>query len=206
MANDMTQRLLALMANSEGANGTPTEAMLSELFGNDPRGALIAQYLRNSKVGAEQDDPALDDEEDLLELDMEQAQETEAANDLSTVEQASVDEFSLDRLMRILEDLNAKNESLRTENDELEEWNDTLAAALGACHRCWGERTACSVCGGKGRPGWRLPEDLLFKEFIAPAIRRWRKHFETRHRSVPRGEAIHPGIEEDHDATERTKP
>lgn len=194
MSDDMTQRLLAMMTKSGGSNGSPTEAMLSELFGDDPRAGLIAQYLSKSQTNAGEEDLALDAEDDLLE------QVEESDYDPLPAEHASAaNEHRLPRLLHDLEELSAKNE-------ELKEWIDTLAAALGACHRCWGDHDACRICGGRGQPGWRLPERKLFNELIAPAIRRWRRQLQTRHRPVARDEAERSGVDKDQFDTKRMKP
>ena len=52
-------------------------------------------------------------------------------------------------------------------NDEL----DDFAAALGACHLCWGNDHQCHLCAGKGKPGFLQPNMALFNELIAPALR-----------------------------------
>lgn len=49
---------------------------------------------------------------------------------------------------------------------------DDLAAGLGACAACWGDDTACAACRGRGRSGWRRPEDDRFRALIAPAVAR----------------------------------
>ena len=48
-----------------------------------------------------------------------------------------------------------------------------LAAALGACARCFGDDELCPVCLGRGRPGGRQPDELLFAELVEPA---WQRH------------------------------
>ena len=52
-------------------------------------------------------------------------------------------------------------------NDQL----DDFAAAVGACHLCWGDDNHCHMCGGKGKPGFLHPDLALFNELIAPALR-----------------------------------
>lgn len=49
---------------------------------------------------------------------------------------------------------------------------DDLAGALGACRECWGDLHDCPACEGRGGPGWRLPDEHLFAELVAPAVRR----------------------------------
>jgi len=72
------------------------------------------------------------------------------------------------RVARIKRTLRA----LRDERDELRAQVEDLAAALGACARCWGETRRCETCGGDGSPGWLEPEGRLFDALIAPAVAR----------------------------------
>lgn len=52
------------------------------------------------------------------------------------------------------------------------EFIDALAAALGACARCWGNDPTCPACAGTGAPGSIVPDRALFARFIAPAVHR----------------------------------
>jgi hypothetical protein len=63
-------------------------------------------------------------------------------------------------------------ERLYAEVEELRLRNRTVAAALGACPRCWGEEHDCPVCRGRGRPGGRAPDSVLYHELVEPAVRR----------------------------------
>src|SRR5690348_4223014 len=63
-------------------------------------------------------------------------------------------------------------ERLYAEVAELRERTATLAAALGACRRCFGEDELCPVCRGRGRPGGRSPDPVLFAELVEPAVAR----------------------------------
>ena len=58
---------------------------------------------------------------------------------------------------------------------DLREVNDTCAGAVGACSVCWGGDARCPVCAGRGRAGFAMPDLALFKELVAPAIRRVRE-------------------------------
>lgn len=69
-------------------------------------------------------------------------------------------------------------EELEAEVDELRHRNDALAAALGACHVCWGEHDGCATCSGRGQPGWFRPDVATSRQIIGPAIERLR--FEQR--------------------------
>ena len=48
--------------------------------------------------------------------------------------------------------------------------NKDVAAALGSCPRCWGENPACTICNGKGIPGWKASTQQYFDSYIAPVI------------------------------------
>jgi hypothetical protein len=51
------------------------------------------------------------------------------------------------------------------------EFNELLAAALGACE-CWGDDTSCRRCSGHGGSGWLEPDADLFQMFVGPAVER----------------------------------
>jgi hypothetical protein len=53
--------------------------------------------------------------------------------------------------------------------EELLERNAAMASALGACD-CWGEVGDCEICMGAGKPGWAIPNKLLFSKLIRPAL------------------------------------
>lgn len=65
----------------------------------------------------------------------------------------------------------ARYERLTDENAVLRERNDRLAAALGACPRCWGEAHNCAACGGEGAPGAYVPDQDPFAAYVLPAVR-----------------------------------
>lgn len=56
-----------------------------------------------------------------------------------------------------------------------------FAAACGAC-ACFGS-PHCTVCGGEGRPGWQVPDENLFRMYVAPALERLgtQRHDEESH-------------------------
>jgi hypothetical protein len=70
--------------------------------------------------------------------------------------------------------LMAHTEALEMEVEAMRVRNDALAAALGACHMCFGEDRGCEVCRGAGLPAWRPPEPNAFRRFVMPALRRVR--------------------------------
>ncbi|MBK6005005.1 hypothetical protein JJB11_02770 [Ramlibacter ginsenosidimutans] len=58
------------------------------------------------------------------------------------------------------------------ELERLRRRNDALAAALGACHLCFGEDAWCPRCGGLGRPASRRPEPAAFAQYVRPVLER----------------------------------
>lgn len=75
--------------------------------------------------------------------------------------------------------LRKETQALTRELQNLQERNDSLAAALGACYLCWGEEPTCSHCRGRGRPGYVAPDKELFIEWVAPAVRTLKTHSGT---------------------------
>jgi hypothetical protein len=71
-------------------------------------------------------------------------------------------------------DLPAEDEGDALELARLREISATLAAALGACDRCWGTEIDCSACRGDGSPGAFAPDPDLFRETVGPAAQRIR--------------------------------
>ena len=75
---------------------------------------------------------------------------------------------------------------LELELERLQEINDILAAALGACEFCWGDDPECEICHGRGGPGSRRPDRDLFERLVTPALRRLRgSHPEAAGRASP---------------------
>jgi hypothetical protein len=72
------------------------------------------------------------------------------------------------------EELRKQAESLVVELTLLRERNDLLAAAVGACCLCWGQDLECRSCRGRGGPGFSIPDENLFQEYVVPAIHTFR--------------------------------
>lgn len=68
---------------------------------------------------------------------------------------------------------------------ELRHRDAVLAAALGACE-CWGESGDCEICDGAGFPGWSLPDEDLFAEWVRPALTALARHRSRGHGALPR--------------------
>lgn len=69
-----------------------------------------------------------------------------------------------------IELLTQRADSMLAELKLLRERNDLLAAAVGACCLCWGQDLGCRSCRGRGGPGFCMPDEALFGEYLVPAI------------------------------------
>jgi hypothetical protein len=85
-----------------------------------------------------------------------------------------------------LAELRKQSESLCAELGILRERNDLFAAALGACCHCWGQDPSCRSCRGRGGPGFSVPDEALFVEYVVPAIQMLRAHKAKGHHPSPR--------------------
>ena len=127
----------------------------------DPLAALKAQLTAQA-----QDNPGI---ALLLQL-MEQRPPAEAKVPHTEPE---VDGTPLESVMRAdLQTLLDSSAQLGVELEGLQRRNDALAAALGACHLCFGEDGWCRLCGGRGRPGSRRPDADAFNRYVRPTLLR----------------------------------
>jgi hypothetical protein len=124
------------------------DVLLSQIDTNDPMMAMVARMITERAAS-----PA-------------EHVDTEFAPDSDDDEKQR-----LKRLIGGVRQLRRESESLRTEIEELQLRNDTLAGALGACYLCWGEYPLCEICNGKGSPGHFPISMQTFNEYILPAIR-----------------------------------
>jgi hypothetical protein len=122
-----------------------TQLLLSRLTGGEQATGLSLPDVVEQSLG---DDPLAGPLATLL---RQRAEQDDGDDDVDDEEVADV-----------LERLYAEVETLR-------ERMRTLADALGACPRCFGEDQLCPVCHGRGRPGGRQPDTALFTELVEPA-------------------------------------
>ena len=64
----------------------------------------------------------------------------------------------------------ANRDQMMIRLDYLVKLNTSLAHALGSCSNCWGENPECSVCSGKGYPGWQKINKRLFNLYVLPTL------------------------------------
>jgi hypothetical protein len=80
-------------------------------------------------------------------------------------------EFAAEGASEALQELRREIEAASAELALCRERNNLLAAALGACCFCWGQDRSCLSCRGRGVPGFSRPDEDLFREYVAPAVR-----------------------------------
>lgn len=135
-----------MRADPASAGAPPSlEHVVAGLAGADPALASVARYMALSRQLADADQQV----DELVE-----SEEPEDSAPAAGRGQAR------ERLAEVLDEL-----------DVLRARNLSLAAALGACYRCWGDDRGCEVCAGGGTPGGRRPHLRLFDFWITPAIR-----------------------------------
>jgi hypothetical protein len=149
---DLHSLLLETLNARANADALPTtQDLLAKLAETNPTAGLIAQ---------------------LLAQNQQQASSEESLEHFSEPDQ---DSMRSREKSRAVHRLRQKIGSMNRELTELRERNDALAAALGACHLCWGSDPDCEICAGSGSPGASVPDKGLFAEFVRPAVRTLQK-------------------------------
>ena len=158
----MSELTAALQQHLSGA-GLPET--LSQLAGDDPRLAQVAQLL----TLRQQQEAEMRDAENASEGNsLAQAQEelARAREEKERLEQAALTQRYIDEL----------TVELKRVQDTIEH----VAGALGACPVCLGQDRDCELCHGRGTPGSLPPDSEDFHNVVLPAVR---AHAYTRSRS-----------------------
>jgi hypothetical protein len=143
--NSMSDALMQTLLSTLGGGASPADA-LAALASSDPRLGPLVNLLQQRLAA-----PAV--------IEGEAEEVAEPAPDL---QQRAQD------LARLSRKMFAELKVLRTRNDN-------LAAALGACHLCWGEDADCPYCGGDGGVGAFVIDAQLFDEIVGPALEQFRQ-------------------------------
>jgi hypothetical protein len=123
---------------------------LQQIAQNDPRLAPLIQHLQE-RLTAQHPEPApAETNEPPQDQDFEA---TQAA-----------------RLAKRNKELKRMARSMFDEIQALRARNDMLAAALGACHLCWGEDSECPYCAGAGKVGAYVISLRTFDQVVGPAL------------------------------------
>lgn len=153
----MDPNLNAILGVLGGAGDTdPMAILISSLEAqaqSNPKMAQILRCLEQRRVQQMQNSAA------------ETATEDRTGDDEDEYERSPHLGSKVSELHDLLEQAYAEVETLQVRND-------ALAAALGACHLCFGEDRRCEECGGRGVPGSRRPEPAAFRKFVLPALQR----------------------------------
>jgi hypothetical protein len=164
-ANPMLSALLGSLAGGGGVD--PMSLMLSQLGGqpNDPKMALLAKLLEQRRTPEAEADADAEPEPETVQVR---------------------ENLVRDEVERRTRELRALAKKMYRELTVLRERNDTLAAALGACHLCFGSDPMCEECSGRGVPGSLVPEPAAYRDYVLPAVQRVRAIHDKRERRLRR--------------------
>ena len=179
------------MSEAETASNTPDPAameILQALASGDE--SAVSPDAMLQKLAAQSPDPTTTMLASLLMNGMEEEEENPVDDDMDEIERLLAYAESND-----LDD-DGDDPDASEELEALREVNDTLAAALGACPKCWGGDDGCADCGGSGSPGAAVPDSQLFNHLILPAVRRVNQA--RRPRPRPAGPFRNPATKEVH--------
>src|ERR1700722_7179806 len=154
--NPAIANLLARLRSSDPSAGVDIQELLAQHSSTNPMAAMIAKHLEDQRANASSrlNSPIID-----VEPSKERSDSLGQAGE-ELPEDAAVE---LTELRRQMEGICAEVRLLRDRND-------TFAAAVGACCICWGQKLDCRSCRGRGGPGFCMPDESLFEEFVLPAI------------------------------------
>jgi hypothetical protein len=160
----MNALLLQMLAARAGGNPDLTE-LVSRMGGGGANSVADLREILAQQAGSNP----------FLNLVMKQAESrsAQAAPAVIDVEPSSTVQQSPENVQERAENSEPTSEELETLTAELHglrERNDLLGQALGACCCCWGQDPQCRLCRGRGRPGFSVPDERLFREFVLPAI------------------------------------
>jgi len=153
--NPAIASLVAQMRAISSGSGDPQE-LIAQIGANNPMLQEVARNLMEQRAAAARETQTID-----MEV-VEQDQDSVVVESDQAVRTAA------------LEQLRAEQETMRIELGVLRERNDLLAAALGACCLCWGQDLGCRSCRGRGGPGFSIPDESLFEEYVLPAVQTFR--------------------------------
>jgi protein-disulfide isomerase len=145
------QSILERLA-SPGSQPMNAAALLAEAAGDDPRLAAFIRALQERQAAATADNN----------------------NDAKPEGSASELAENLQDFGGSAGELEELTSLMASELELLRARNDMLAAALGACHLCWGEDPQCPYCGGVGGVGKLMIDRAIFRQVVVPALRQLR--------------------------------
>jgi hypothetical protein len=149
--------MLARMRSSPDAiSNLNIEELLAQQGQTNPMAAMLAKHLAERKASN-----SLREQARVIDVEA-----SEVDTKLPTEETHNQWEDSAASLAELRQHLNGMLSEMKLLRDR----NDALAAAVGACCLCWGESLECRSCRGRGGPGFCMPDETLFVEFVLPAV------------------------------------
>jgi hypothetical protein len=152
--------LMEMMARMRAAGDSNSnlniEDLLAQQAQTNPMAAMLAKHLAEQKARNARGENAR-----VIDVEV-----SEAEPDLANEETQEPGEEAAAALAELREHLQRALAKLKL----LRERNDALAAAVGACCLCWGQSPDCRSCRGRGGPGFCMPDEALFVEFVLPAV------------------------------------
>jgi hypothetical protein len=156
-ANPALADLLARMRSGDSGSALNIEDLLAQQAQTNPIAAMLAKQLAEQKaMRATQESSPVIDVEPSTEIDAD-----------GIGENGGQGEDAATALCELRENM----KGMLAELELLRERSDALAAAVGACCLCWGQNLECRGCRGRGGPGFCMPDEALFEEFVLPAVR-----------------------------------
>jgi hypothetical protein len=151
--NPAIANILERMSPSNPSSALDIQELLAQQASTNPMAAMLAKHLAEQKASASSS-PV---------IDVEASEEAPLSKDQEAAIQNEQTSAELSELRQNVKDMCAELKLLRNRNDE-------LAAAVGACCLCWGQNLECRSCRGRGGPGFCIPDETLFEEFVLPAV------------------------------------
>lgn len=155
--NPALSDLLARMSAPSGENpGPDIQEFLAQQSESNPMAGVLAKHLAELKSNGSSG-------QGRTVIDVEAVKEEPISEDQSSQEPQE-DSAAL------VSELRERVEGMLAEIKALRDRNDVFAAAVGACCLCWGQDLECRSCRGRGGPGFCIPDEGFFEEFVLPAI------------------------------------
>jgi hypothetical protein len=152
-SNPTIANILERMRPSNPNSALDIQELLAQQASTNPMAAMLAKHLAEQKANPSSS-PV---------IDVEANEEATVSKDQEAAIQNEQTSAELSELRQNVKDMCAELKLLRNRNDE-------LAAAVGACCLCWGQNLECRSCRGRGGPGFCIPDETLFEEFVLPAV------------------------------------
>jgi hypothetical protein len=150
----LTELLTRMNSSTAPSSGANIEELLAQQASANPMAAMLIKQLTDQRHRA-----AL---EEARVIDVEPMHDTRVASDQGATDDCDRGQF---------EALHERVNTLMAEVELLQQRTDTFAAAVGACCLCWGKKSDCRGCRGRGGPGFCIPDETLFERLVLPAIR-----------------------------------